>query len=207
MTEERCHVLLVGSRDADIVTTVESAGSDYFLTGILIRFAHETDIHHMIATREDTDNKHTRVDGRLVYCVNEVVDVGINTETDTPSLGESLTLCKLRSADVVMLVYNITSQASFDSLRAWYNQFFVDKDVPRVLVATMCEQKDRRQVSETEGENLAKEWGCPFFETSAKTGKNVKEAFHQAVREHWSASNQDDNANTQKEEKNRCTTM
>jgi GTPase KRas protein len=30
---------------------------------------------------------------------------------------------------------------------------------------------------------MAKEWGCPFIETSAKSRMNVEEAFYQTVRE------------------------
>lgn len=34
-----------------------------------------------------------------------------------------------------------------------------------------------------EGEELAKEFGCYFFEASAKTGTNIDEAFYELVRE------------------------
>ena len=34
-----------------------------------------------------------------------------------------------------------------------------------------------------QGEALAKEWGCPFFETSAKTKINHEECFFQIVRQ------------------------
>src|SRR5690242_3500113 len=40
-----------------------------------------------------------------------------------------------------------------------------------------------RQVLTTEGRSLAYEWNCTFLETSARTGKNVLEAFESVVRE------------------------
>jgi GTPase KRas protein len=34
-----------------------------------------------------------------------------------------------------------------------------------------------------EGQDLALEWECDFIETSTKSGKNVKQAFYDIVRE------------------------
>ena len=34
-----------------------------------------------------------------------------------------------------------------------------------------------------EGKELCKHWGCPFFEASALSRKNVDESFYQVVRE------------------------
>ncbi len=39
------------------------------------------------------------------------------------------------------------------------------------------------QVSVVEGRDLAKTFGVPFMETSAKTRVNVEESFHELVRE------------------------
>ncbi len=39
-----------------------------------------------------------------------------------------------------------------------------------------------RQVMYEEGRSLAKQWGAPFMETSAKEMYNVTECFHEAVR-------------------------
>ena len=53
-----------------------------------------------------------------------------------------------------------------------------------------CDLYHSREVSSTEGHELAKEIGCPFFEASAKQRVNVEEVFHEAVRKtrnsfHW----------------------
>ena len=40
------------------------------------------------------------------------------------------------------------------------------------MVGNKCDLKDERAVEYREGEELAKTWGCPFFETSAKIKLN-----------------------------------
>lgn len=51
-----------------------------------------------------------------------------------------------------------------------------------VLVANKCDLAAERDVSTQEGQHLAQQWGCAFFEASAKTRVNVDEAFFEAVR-------------------------
>ena len=45
-----------------------------------------------------------------------------------------------------------------------------------------CDLENNREVSKGEGELLAREWQCPFFETSAKLRVNIDETFHELVR-------------------------
>ena len=50
----------------------------------------------------------------------------------------------------------------------------------------MCVQSDmadKREVSHGEGEILARNLKCPFFETSAKLRVHIDECFHELVRE------------------------
>ena len=46
-----------------------------------------------------------------------------------------------------------------------------------VLVGNKCDLEEERRVSPAEGLALAKSFGCPFFETSAKERVNVAEVF------------------------------
>ena len=41
-----------------------------------------------------------------------------------------------------------------------------------VLVGNKCDLESERQVQFHEGQDLAKKWGCTFYETSAKTQMN-----------------------------------
>jgi len=52
-----------------------------------------------------------------------------------------------------------------------------------ILVGNKIDLADKREVGTTEGAELAKSFGLPFFETSAKTRVNIEEVFYQAVRE------------------------
>jgi GTPase KRas protein len=51
------------------------------------------------------------------------------------------------------------------------------------LVGNKCDLEAERQVTTGEGQDLAKSFGCPFFESSAKTRINVEESFFSLVRE------------------------
>ncbi len=50
-------------------------------------------------------------------------------------------------------------------------------DVSKVLLATKCDLNFERQVSTEEGAAIAKKYGIPFVEVSAKSDLNVKEGF------------------------------
>ena len=51
------------------------------------------------------------------------------------------------------------------------------EDVKIVLLGNKSDLEEKRQVSVSEGENMAKELRIFFFETSAKLGTNVSTAF------------------------------
>jgi len=52
-----------------------------------------------------------------------------------------------------------------------------------VLVGNKCDLRHRREVKQEEGAAVARAWGVPFFETSAKTKVNHEECFYELVRE------------------------
>uniref|UniRef100_A0A6B2LLB8 Uncharacterized protein n=1 Tax=Arcella intermedia TaxID=1963864 RepID=A0A6B2LLB8_9EUKA len=89
----------------------------------------------------------------------------------------------LKQGQGFLLAYSITSRPSFDALAVLQQAFLHINDtdsmssVSAVLCATKADQADSREVSREEGEQLAQEWGCPFFETSALSRINVEEAF------------------------------
>lgn len=57
------------------------------------------------------------------------------------------------------------------------------QQVPVVLVGNKVDLEEEREVSPSEGQALAEDWGCPFMETSAKSKTMVDELFAEIVRQ------------------------
>ena len=91
----------------------------------------------------------------------------------------------LKKTDVIILMYDITNQTSFEYITVYYNNIVKNSIKPfyYILVGNKCDEKEKRQVSYEEGKNLAKQLNIIFFEISIKTGKNVKEIIYYLLNE------------------------
>jgi len=92
----------------------------------------------------------------------------------------------MRDGQGFILVYNIIARPTFDEVSVLYDKILRTKDadkVPLVLVGNKCDLKEQRQVEYNEGAELARSWGCAFFETSAKIKLNNEACFFEVVRE------------------------
>ena len=85
----------------------------------------------------------------------------------------------IRDSSVAVVVYDVTSQASFSNTARWIKDVRAerDSDVIMVLVGNKTDLAEKRQVTTEEGEAKAKELGVMFIETSAKGGVNIKALF------------------------------
>ena len=86
-----------------------------------------------------------------------------------------------RDADIILLVYDVTSKDSFIHLSDWL-KIFTDseidiKDKIFAVVGNKTDLNDRREVNSNEGENYAKEHDFIFAEVSARTGDGIKKLF------------------------------
>lgn len=97
----------------------------------------------------------------------------------------SVTHAYYRDAQALLLLYDITSKSSFDNIRAWLTEIheYAQKDVVIMLLGNKTDMAGERVIKHEEGEKLAKEYGVPFMETSAKTGVNVELAFLAVAKE------------------------
>ena len=84
----------------------------------------------------------------------------------------------------IIIAYDITEIKSFEKLKNWINdiKMYAHKKVRLVLVGNKCDLSNRR-ITEEEGKKLADELDAKFFETSAKTGYNVNEAYNFLIRD------------------------
>lgn len=71
-------------------------------------------------------------------------------------------------ANYVMLVYDVTNAASFESCGKWLQMVASGREeVPGVLVANKCDLTERRCVSTSQGQQFAQARGLTYLETSA----------------------------------------
>ena len=92
-----------------------------------------------------------------------------------------------RDANIILLVYDVTSKNSFLHLPDWLN-FLTDngidiKDKIFAVVGNKIDFIDTRQVTIEEGENYAKENKFIFKEVSAATGDGINELFDIILKE------------------------
>jgi Ras-related protein Rab-8A len=91
----------------------------------------------------------------------------------------TITTAYYRGAMGILLVYDITDEQSFLNIRNWIRNIeqHASDSVQKILIGNKCDMSDDRIITKDRGQELADEYGIKFFETSAKTDQNVKEAF------------------------------
>jgi len=91
----------------------------------------------------------------------------------------TLTTNLYKGAVGIVLIYDITNKKTFDNVRSWITSIEEEtsKKIILILVGNKADLKDERKVQKEEGEDIAKEFNLPFFESSAQSGLNVKSVF------------------------------
>jgi len=104
-------------------------------------------------TIEDSYRKQVEVDGQ--QCMLEILDTA-GTEQFT-----AMRDLYMKNGQGFVLVYSITSQATFNDLAELRDQILRVKDtdrVPMVLVGNKCDLEDDRVVGKDQGAKLAEKW-------------------------------------------------
>merc|ERR1719419_1946097 len=91
----------------------------------------------------------------------------------------------LRTANVVLVCYDMSERTSFNQLGhhiAIMNKSIDESLKPiKCLVATKSDLESQRVVSEEEGQNFANEHGMSYHEVSSKTNSGVEQLFDYAI--------------------------
>ncbi|KAL0386967.1 UNVERIFIED_CONTAM: Ras-related protein Rab7 [Sesamum radiatum] len=99
---------------------------------------------------------------------------------------QSLGVAFYRGADCCVLVYDVNVMKSFDNLNNWREEFLIQaspsdpENFPFVVIGNKVDVDggNSRVVSEKKARAwCASKGNIPYFETSAKEGTNVEEAF------------------------------
>ncbi|XP_060233506.1 GTP-binding protein Rit2 isoform X3 [Meriones unguiculatus] len=92
----------------------------------------------------------------------------------------------MRGGEGFIICYSVTDRQSFQEAAKFKELIFQVRhtyEIPLVLVGNKIDLEQFRQVSTEEGLNLAREYNCAFFETSAALRFGIDDAFQGLVRE------------------------
>eukprot|EP00884_Botryococcus_braunii_P006382 jgi/Botrbrau1/15745/Bobra.4_1s0113.1 len=98
----------------------------------------------------------------------------------------TITSAYYRGAMGILLVYDVTDEASFNNIRNWMRNIeqHASDTVNKVLVGNKSDMDEsKRAVPYSKGQALADEFGIQFFETSAKNNVNVDEVFQSIAKD------------------------
>ena len=91
---------------------------------------------------------------------------------------KSIGLNFLRNADGVILVFDLTQKDTFEQMKQWLNDVNgICDDVKIIILGNKSDLKDERKVEEESAKNFAEKLNYKYFETSAKEGTNIENAF------------------------------
>ena len=103
----------------------------------------------------------------------------------------SMSVQVIKTSDAVILVYAVNNKNSFLSLDAWLSKIndLVDLEKkPIIIVGNKSDvEQNLREVQYEEGKKYADSKGYKFFETSARTGAGINEAFDEIFNQLFNA--------------------
>ena len=131
----------------------------------------------MATIGQNTSNQFVRLDDGTIVELNIL-------DTAGQEKYNSINEIYYKQADCCLLVYDITSKESFEVLKTYYIPKIkenCESILKVILLGNKADLKDKREVSENEGLNLATENKYIFMESSCKDNLNVSDAFSAIV--------------------------
>ena len=110
----------------------------------------------------------------------------------------------VKSADGIILMYDITDRISYDEINEWIENIHKIKgdDFPIILIGNKSDLKEERNISKEEGKELADKYKFPFMETSCKDGTNIDESVNILVSKMFENKKLEKENENQEKEKN-----
>jgi len=144
---------------------------------VTIRFLKNEFTEYYDPTMEETYETEITYEGKLHQV--EIIDTA-GQEEFTSFLDSSLS-----TGDAFMILYAINSLSSWNDLKTLRSKIFHGSEgknaghrIPMIIVGNKKDLDNDRDTSEESAQEYADSLRVPYIETSAKTGYNVKEAFH-----------------------------
>lgn len=96
---------------------------------------------------------------------------------DTAGDSDFTTIVKphITGANVVIFVFALDDRMSFEEIPAWINRVDETLVTHRFLVGNKCDKES--VIKDREINKLKRDYGLKYYETSAKTGKNIQDMF------------------------------
>ncbi|OMJ95694.1 hypothetical protein SteCoe_753 [Stentor coeruleus] len=99
---------------------------------------------------------------------------------------QSLSTHFYRGSDACVIVFDITSSKTFDSVSNWIDeiQFHIgyDRKIPMLVIGNKLDLNEKRVVNSQKAKQWCEEHGIMYYECSAMTGQNIEEAFINLVK-------------------------
>ena len=113
---------------------------------------------------------------------------------------KALTQNFFRSAEGVLLTFDVTNIDSFNNLKDWIGSIKTNMEgknifLPLIIVGNKIDMEDSREINKEDAVKFASDNNYKYFETSAKTGEGVDDAVRDLVNQ---VMNQGDQLDDQK---------
>lgn len=147
-------------------------------SALTLQFMYDEFVEDYEPTKADSYRKKIMLDGKEAQI--DILDTA--GQEDYAAIRDNY----FRSGEAFLCVYSILEQESLSATEELREQVLRvkndDKTVPFLLVGNKTDLESRRTVGQESALELARQWGVPYVETSAKTRQNVDQVFIELMR-------------------------
>ncbi|XP_063905872.1 GTP-binding protein Rit1-like [Zophobas morio] len=147
-------------------------------SAVTLQFVNHSFLDYHDPTIEDSYQKQVVIDGEAALL--DILDTA--GQVEFTAMRDQY----MRCGEGFLICYSVTDRHSFQEAleyRKLIQKVRASEDTPLVLVGNKFDLQLQRKVTTEEGRTLARQFACPFYETSAALRTFVDDAFHTLVRE------------------------